>query len=342
MTGPADLILTNGRFFTLWADRPWVSAIAVREGRIIAAGDDTEVRDLRSPRTEVIDLKGRTAIPGLTDSHAHLIYYGKSALMWAGLGGSRSVAEILQRLRAHAAARPAEWILGSGFDQEILSERRFPTREDLDQVSREQPVLIVRLCGHACVANSRAIELAGADKLPESARETGLLTEDNMNPVWEKMPDPSFEQIVEAAVFATRKARSTGITSVHCLINSMDELKALRDLHAASQLPIRFYVQVSYGMFPALNDEGLKTGSGDDMLRVGSVKMFADGSMGARTAALTEDFADDPGNRGMLLHSDEELAEMVRNIHRAGWQAAIHAIGDRAVKQAVDLSLIHI
>ena len=339
----ADLLLTNGKIFTAWDDKPWVSEVAVKGGRFLLVGD--EAIEHKGPKTEVIDLKGKTVIPGLTDSHNHLIYYGKLALLWSDLGGCRSIAEICDRLRAHAfpsalegggECRPAEWILGAGFDQEILAERRFPTREDLDQVSRDQPVLISRLCGHACVVNSRAIELAGPERLPERGRQTGLLTENDMNPVWERIPDPSFEQLVEAASFAANKARSTGIAAVHCLINSMDELNALRHLHASGKLPVRLYVQAAYGMFPQLAEEGLRTGSGDDMLRIGSVKMFADGSMGASTAALTEDYADDPGNRGMLLHSDEELAEMVRKVHRAGWQAAIHAIGDRAVAQAVD------
>ena len=340
--GQADLILKNGRFFTLSADCPWTSAIAVKDGRILALGD--EALGCEGP---VTDLGGRTALPGFTDSHIHLIYYGTSKLMWADLGGCRSIGEIQDRLRKHARERPSEWILGIGFDHEILAERRFPTRQDLDEVSRDaagasvpicrdKPIFIVRLCGHACVANSKAIELAGAEKLPESGRETGLFTENDPGPIWLKIPDTSFEETVEAILFAANQARATGITCVHCLIDSMDDLKAIRHLHDAGRLPIRFYVQVSYDMFTKLKDEGLKTGMGDDMMRIGSAKIFTDGSMGAQTAAMAEDFADDPGNRGILLHTDEQLAEMVRNVHLAGWQAAIHAIGDRAVRQAVD------
>ncbi|MDI6828403.1 MAG: amidohydrolase family protein, partial [Armatimonadota bacterium] len=114
------------------------------------------------------------------------------------------------------------------------------------------------------------------------------------------------------------------------------ELDAVRHIHQQGRLPIRFYVQPGYGMLDSLLDEGLKTGDGNEMLRMGAIKIFADGSMGARTAALTEDFADDPGNRGILLHSDEELTEMVRKVHKSGWQVAIHAIGDRAVEQAIN------
>lgn len=340
--GQADLILANGRFFTLSPKCPWTRAIAIKDGRILALGDEALAFD-----GPVTDLQGRIAVPGFTDSHIHLIDYGTSKLMWADLGGCRSIGEIQERLRKHATERPSEWIVGIGFDHEILAERRFPTRQDLDEVSRDaagasipicrdKPIFIVRLCGHACVANSKAIELAGPEKLPASGRETGLLTEDDQGPVWVKIPDTSFEETVEATLFAANQARATGITCVHCLINDMEALKAIRHLHDTGKLPIRFYVQVSYDMFARLKDEGLKTGMGDDMMRIGSAKIFTDGSMGAKTAAMNEDFADDPGNRGILLRSDEELAEMVRNVHLAGWQAAIHAIGDRAVGQAVD------
>ena len=327
----ADLILKNGRFFTLLPERPWTNAIAIKDGRILALGD--EALRLDGP---VKDLGGRTAVPGFTDSHIHLIYYGHSKLRWADLGGCRSIGEIQNRLREHAEQKPSEWILGIGFDHEILAERRFPTRQDLDEVSRDTPIFIVRLCGHATVANSKAIELAGSEKLPASGRESGLFTENDPGPIWEKIPDTTFEETVEATLFAANQARATGITCVHCLINDMDALEAIRHLRDTGKLPIRFYVQVSYDMFTRLKDEGLKTGMGDGLMRIGSAKIFTDGSMGAKTAAMNEDFADDPGNRGILLHTDEQLAEMVRNVHLAGWQAAIHAIGDRAVGQAVD------
>ncbi|MCX6375863.1 MAG: amidohydrolase [Armatimonadetes bacterium] len=336
MSAKAELILTNGRIFTLWDERPWASAVDVGNGRILAVGDYSDAGEFRTSETEIVDLGGRTVIPGLTDSHNHLLYYGQTALHWADLTGCRSMDELLNRLRAHDAATCSDWILGIRFDHEILAERRMPTREDLDKVSTEKPVFIVRLCGHAVVANSKAVELAGPERLPESGRRTGILTEDDQGPIWEKIPDPSFEQLVEAARFAAGKARSTGITSVHALIGSMDELNALRRLHESGDLPVRIYVQPGYGMMDKLIEEGLRTGTGDDMLRIGSAKIFADGSMGARTAAMVDDFTDDPGNKGLLLHTDEEMTEMVRKVHRSGWQAAIHAIGDRAVEQAVD------
>ncbi len=336
MSKVAELILTNGKVFTLWNERPWVSALAVVDGRILATGDDAEIAEFRGPRTEVIDLGGKTVVSGFTDSHNHLLYYGQSALLWADLGGCRSMDELLNRLREHDKNRPSEWILGIGFDHEVLAERRMPTKDDLDQVSPDKPIFIVRLCGHACVANSKAIELAGPERLPEFGRQTGLLTEDDQNPVWEKVPDPTFDQLVEAAFFATQKARSTGIVSVHALIGSMDEFRAFKHLYDTGELPIRLYIQPGFGMMDEFMKQGLKTGAGDDWFRIGSAKIFADGSMGARTAAMVDDYSDDPGNKGWLLHTDEAMTDMVRKVHKAGWQTAVHAIGDRAVEQVVD------
>ena len=182
----ADLILTNGKIFTAWDEKPWVSAVAVNDGRFLSVGD--EAIEHKGPKTEVIDLKGKTVIPGLTDSHNHLLYYGKTALLWADLGGCKSIAELQDRLRAHDKERPSEWIRGIGFDHEVFAEKRFPTREDLDKVSREKPIFVVRLCGHAIVANSKAIELAGPENLPESAGRAACSRKTTLIPSGKRCP----------------------------------------------------------------------------------------------------------------------------------------------------------
>ncbi len=332
----ADLILTNGRIFTLDPVRPWVSAVAIAGDRILATGRHDEAAVYQGPDTEVIDLLGKTVIPGLTDSHIHLALYGMDTLFRADLSGCRSIGEIQDRLRAFDAERSPEWIIGCGFDHEIFAEKRFPTREELDEVSREKPIIIVRLCGHAIVVNSAAIEAGDADKLPASGRETGLLTEDDQDPVFDYAPSPTIEQRTEAIVFGMERARATGITAIHFLIGCMEEYEILRQLHAESRLPVRVYVQAPYSIFPQLADQGLKTGDGDDMLRIGSVKMFQDGSMGAWTAGMREPFCDRPDTSGLLMHTQEELTEMVRKVHNAGWQAAVHAIGDLAVETVIN------
>jgi len=332
----ADLILTNGRFFTLDPVRPWASAVAVAGDRILATGGLDEIAAHQGPDTRIIDLMGKTVIPGLTDSHIHLVLCGLDTLFRADLGGCRSIGEMQERLRAFDEERSPEWIIGCGFDHEIFAEKRFPTRQDLDEVSREKPIIVVRLCGHAIVVNSKAIELGDADKLPQSGRETGLLTEDDQDPVFDHAPSPTVEQRTEAILFAAEKARATGITAIHCLIGGMDDFNILLKLHAENKLPIRFYVQVPYSIFPRLAEQGLRTGSGDDMLRIGSVKMFEDGSMGAWTAGMREPFSDRLRTSGLLMHSRDELTEMVRKVHNAGWQAAVHAIGDLAVETAIN------
>lgn len=336
MSNAADLILTNGRIFTLDPVRPWTSGVAVAGGRVLATGSIDDVESLRGPDTEVINLMGRTVIPGLTDSHIHLALYGMDTLFRADLGGCRSIGELQNRLRKFDADRNPEWIIGCGFDHEIFAEKRFPTRQDLDEVSRDKPVIVVRLCGHAIVVNSKAIELGDAEKLPESGRETGLLTEDDQDPVFDHAPSPTIEQRTEAIIFGMEKARATGITAIHFLIGRMEEYDILKRLHAEGRLPIRVYVQVPYSIFPQFAEQGLRTGDGDDMLRIGSVKMFQDGSMGAWTAGMRQSFTDRPETSGLLMHTQEELTEMVRKVHNAGWQAATHAIGDLAIETVIN------
>lgn len=332
----ADLILTNGRVFTLDPVRPWARGIAIAGDRVLDTGSIDEIAVLQREDTEVIDLMGKVVIPGLTDSHIHLALYGMDALFRADLSGCRSIEEMQKRLRAFDAERSPEWIIGCGFDHEIFAEKRFPTREELDEVSRDKPVIVVRLCGHAVVVNSAAIAAGDADRLPESGRTTGLLTEDDQDPVFDHAPAPTMEQRTEAILFAAEKARATGITAIHFLIGRMEEYEILKRLHAEGRLPIRVYVQVPYSIFPQFAEQGLKTGHGDEMLRIGSVKMFQDGSMGAWTAGMREPYTDRPETSGLLMHTQEELTEMVRKVHNAGWQAAVHAIGDLAIETVIN------
>ena len=336
MSDRADLILQNGRIFTLDPVNPWASAVAIAGDRILATGSLDEVEALRGPGTEVMDLTGRTAIPGLTDSHIHLPMYGVDELFRADLGGCTSIGDVQDRLRKFDRERSPKWIIGRGFDHEIFAEKRFPTRTELDEVSPDKPVVVVRLCGHAVVCNSRAIAMAEEGKLPAEGRETGLLTEDDQDYIFEHAPCLTTAQRTEAILFAAERARSSGITEVHCLISGAEDLTILQGLHAENRLPIRFYVQVPYSLLPLLSAEGLRTGDGDDRLRIGSVKMFQDGSMGAWTAGMREPFTDRPETSGLLMHAQDEMTEMVRKVHSARWQAATHAIGDLAIETAIN------
>jgi predicted amidohydrolase YtcJ len=331
----ADKVFVNGRIYTLDAAGSQAEALAVSGERISAVGTTEQIKSLAGQGTQEIDLGGQTVIPGCIDSHCHLMMHGVACTRSASLSDCRSIAELQNRLRDHWAKNPdAEWIIGERFDQEMFSDGRWVTREDLDKVSKDVPVLAARLCYHAIVANSAAL-LPVKDRLTKEQWETGRLTEDDCGLVWGQVPDCTDEELENAALHALTEARNAGLTSVHSQIDDDAELAVVRRLHDQGRLPLRVRFQWPFHLMDRIISEGMKTGSGDDYLRVGSIKIFMDGSMGARTCAMCEEFADDPGNCGNLFRTDGELAEMLVAIQRNECQAAIHAIGDLAIVHAV-------
>jgi predicted amidohydrolase YtcJ len=332
----ADRIFTNGRIHTLDPAGTIAEAIGVHAGRIAAVGSTDQVRALAGPGVEEIDLAGNAVIPGCIDTHCHLIAHGLARTRSADLTDCRSIAELQQRLRAHRAAKPdAKWLIGERFDQEMFAEGRWVTRDDLDEVSKEVPILAARLCYHAIVGNSAAL-LPVKDQLSDQQWQTGRLTEDDTALLWRQVPESTDKELENAALHAFAEARDAGLTSVHCQLDSERELAAVRRLHDSGRLPVRVRLQWPFHLMDHLIAEGLKTRSGDDWLRVGSIKIFMDGSMGARTCAMCEEFADDPGNCGELFRTERELAEMLVEVQSNRCQAAIHAIGDLAILHSIN------
>lgn len=329
---PVDRIFANCRVHTLDALNTKAEAVAIEGDRIAAVGGLQDMRRLAGPDVDEIDLEGCAVVPGLTDAHTHLIHYGVSAGRSADLSGSDSIEEVVRRLRRFREQNPhLPWLLGRGFDHELFVEGRWITRADLDRVSATVPIMITRLCLHALVANSAALEAVEGRLTAEQSR-TGILTEDATGLVWEQVPEPTQSELQEAIIWALRDARRVGLSCVHCQINGDEDLRALRALRESGALPIRVRAQCPVSMMPTLAADGMTTGWGDDWLSIGSMKLYVDGAMGARTAALKEPFADDPGNTGMLLMNEAELAESLRSIQANRCQAAFHAIGDRAVE----------
>lgn len=331
----ADKIFVNGRIYTLDSAGTKAEAMAVENGRITAVGTTADIRALAGPGTEEIDLAGQPVIPGCFDTHNHLIMHGSACTRSADLTDCRSIAELQQRLRDHWAKNPnTKAIVGERFDHEIFAEGRWVTRQDLDEISTEVPIVVARLCYHAVVANTAALASA-KDRLNGEQWETGKLTEDDVDIAWSQVPDCTPEELEKAALYAFNEARSVGLTSVNTQIDTMEELELLRRLRDEGRLPVRVRFQWPYHLMDKLVEQGLKTTSGDDFLRVGAIKIFMDGSMGARTCAMYEEFTDEPGNCGILLRSDDDLAEMLVQIQKHGNQAAIHTIGDLAIGQAI-------
>jgi predicted amidohydrolase YtcJ len=342
----ADVVILNANVVTLSSVKPRVEALAIKDGRIVAAGSNGEVCGYVGYGTKVLDLKGKTVVPGFVDCHVHMASFGQQ-LHGLDLRDATSIEEVKRRIREYAEKHPRKsWILGGRWDHEKFFEKRYPTRWDLDEAVSDRPIFLVRVCGHVGVANTKALEVAGITRdtvvngggidLDEASGEpNGVLRENALNLIWRAVPKPSEAELEEAVMEACMKAVSQGLTMVHWIVDSAEELRLIQKLWREGKLPLRVYVGIPVKLLDEAVRLGLSTGFGDDMLRLGFVKVIVDGSLGARTAALKEPYMDRPETRGMMLLSQRKLDSLVLKAHRAGWQLAVHAIGDRAVESVL-------
>ncbi|PJR11940.1 amidohydrolase [Sinorhizobium meliloti] len=350
----ADLILINGR---IWRGREEgiSEALAVWQGKVLATGSDADISGLKGPHTEVIDLEGRFATPGLIDNHLHLIATGM-AMGWvdATPASAPTLAALLGRIADRAATTPeGGWVRARGYDQVKLDTGRHPTRDDLDRVAPDHPVLLTRACGHVSVANSRALELAGiteATAVPEGGvigltegRLNGFLAENAQSLVRAAMPTATTEDLIDGIERAGRHLLSFGITS--CMdaavgqVSGFAEIQAYEMAKLSGRLPVRVWLTLLGDPGVSIVDDcwraGLLSGAGDDMLRVGGVKVFLDGSAGGRTAWMTRPYRGEPDNIGVQMLPDGEVEAVVKACHDRGYQMVCHAIGDGAIEQLV-------
>ncbi len=341
-----SIAFLNANVITLDPARPRVQAIAVKDGKIAKVGSNEEALRCMTGETRIIDLKGKTVVPGLIDSHVHMLGFGQS-LRQLDLRKVRSIKELQVDLRRYVKDRPElMWIIGGNWDQERFSEKRYPNRWDLDAAVSEKPVFITRVCGHIGVVNSVALELANISEIKEPLRgkiernedtdkPTGIIKEDGLDLIRRVVPKPSLEEIKEACLVACKKAIEAGLTGVNWLVSSADELRAILNLHSEGNIPIRVYVGVPESFLRNLANLGFGTGFGDDIIKLGFVKVFVDGSLGGHTAALNEPYLDKPDTSGMLLCTQRKLNKIILQAHRAVLQIAVHAIGDRAINLAL-------
>ena len=350
----ADLILTNGRVFCGLAEGV-AEAVALWSGRVLATGSASEIAALRGPATRVVDLRGRLATSGLYDAHMHLLPYG---ITMRQVDVRPKVAPTLERLldllrqRAQAAG-PRAWIQARGYDQFALDVGRHPHRDELDRAAPDNPVVVTRACGHIAIANSMALRLAGIDETSEApqggaieirdGRLTGLLAENARDPLKAVIPECTGEELVAALEDAGRACLSYGITSVMDAGVGMKagyrEVIAYREAQRLGRLPVRTNLCLlggPGGIVERCFDEGVITGAGCDMLRVGPVKIFTDGSAGGRTAAMSEPYLGEPRTTGLMMLRDDEINDFVADYHAKGYQLAVHAIGDRAIEQTLN------
>ncbi|MDT7856318.1 amidohydrolase [Rubrivirga sp. S365] len=347
---PARYVATGGVVYTVDDDRPTAEAFVVEDGRFVAVGSEAEVR-AAYPDWPRLDLGGAAVVPGLIDAHAHLLGLGTS-LLQADLVGATSRAEVVERLQAFAADLPdGAWVTGRGWDQNDWGEGEpFPTRADLDAAFPDRPVWLGRIDGHASWANTAALRAAGIDpEAPapsdpeggavvrdEAGRPTGVFVDAAEALVARALPAPDAAVAEEALRRALEETTRYGLTGVHEAGVPIESLDLYRRAIDAGRFPIRNYAMLSQdelGAFCERYPDGLEHGG---RLVARSLKVYADGALGSRGAALLADYADDPGNQGLLFHPDAALRQTVEDAMRCGLQVNTHAIGDRANRQVLD------
>ncbi len=351
----ADLVLKRGHIVTMDGAGKVVEAMAVRDGKVLATGDDQAIADCVSSRTQVLDLEGRTVLPGLIDVHTHAMEWVKSLVRGeidAGYPSVHSIAEIMQAVARRAAELPArQWIRGSGWDDAKLAERRYITRHDLDRVAPNHPAYLTHVSGHLAVANSAALKLANISKdTPDpqggvierdaSGEPTGVLKDTAMGLVETLLPGDPPDINVRAAKLISEKATEVGLTTIHDIFISSEEMRGYQEAHDRGWLNLRVQMSPRIGSIAdaeKLAEMGVHTGFGDDRLKFGAAKMFADGGMGARTIAIyPPGVTGEPNNLGVLRWSPADMQKAHLAAAAAGWQLETHAIGDRAIDEVLD------
>jgi len=340
-------ILINGNIITLDERRPSTRALAISYGRVVALGDNAEIMRLANSDAAVINLDGKTVMPGLTDAHIHWEAVAR-ATREVNVFEVREKTIALERVRERASETPAgEWMAGQGWAQDIWPDRAFPTRYDLDAVAPHNPVYLSAKSGHAAWVNSLALQRAGVSGStgdPEGGQilrdaagsPTGILLETAMDLVSACVPDPTSEQLADMMAQAQDHALRRGLTMIHDF-DDPSCLAALQVLRERGDLALRVLKQINQPYLDAALASGLRSGFGDDWIRIGALKLFADGALGPKTALMFEPYAGESDNYGMALVDKEEMVEYVSRASAFGLPSSIHAIGDRAVHDALDV-----
>jgi len=351
----ADLVLVNGKIYTVDNARPIASALAVRGGRVLFVGSNAEARVLANASTRVIDLNGKTVIPGIVDAHAHLLGLGNT-LARVNLAGSTSYDEVIDRVKGFSKdVKPGEWILGRGWDQNRWTSKEFPTHDALSRAFPNNPVVLTRIDGHALLANAKAMELArvsAATTDPEGGRimrlasgaPSGVFVDKAQSLIGRAVPEPTRADTRKAILAAIAESNRWGLTGVHDAGENAETIGIYEELAKAGSYNLRNYVMLSDpgepGSPAALRNPYLRRGPQsalyDGHLWVRAIKLYADGALGSRGAALLAPYADEPTNSGLLVSRPEHLRAWAETALRSGFQVNVHAIGDRGNRIVLD------
>lgn len=353
--GNADLIVRNGKIVSMDAADRVAEAMAVRDGKIVAVGTNQEMAKCGGTATRTVDLGGKTVLPGLIDVHTHAMEWAKGVVrnqVDATYPGVKSIASLMEEIGRRAkSASPGTWIVGAGWDDAKYSERRYLTRADLDRVSGDHPVYLVHVSGHLGTANSAALKIAGMTRdTPNpsggviehdaSGELTGIVKDNAMELVAKFLPQEEPDLAARAAKHVSESALSFGLTTIHDINLSSEDMRGYEQAKRAGWLKVRVQmVPLVKNVSDAekLAGTGLYTGFGDEQLKLGGAKFFADGGMGARTIAIyPPSAAGETDNFGLLIWKPEDLQKAQRIVAGAGWQLVTHAIGDRAMDEVLD------
>ena len=346
--GKAQVVVQNANILTIDPARPKAQALAIRDGRFLAVGSNEDVAGLVGPGTQVLDLRGKTVLPGFIDAHIHVLSSGIRHVMAADCGLA-DIPSVLDALRRKAADTPeGEWVQGFMYDDTKTAENRFLTRQDLDSVTTRHPIMVAHRAGHVYYLNSTALEVAEFnDETPDppggrfgrdeaTGTLNGVVYERAIYPIrYGHLPTVTPEIRRQGLQRISKMLVAAGLTSVHDANVSNDEFVTYQEGRANGELTLRAYLLMFHDHFEALRDAGVKTGFGDDMLRLGGIKMVADGAIAARTAYLSEPYIGSPCDHGILAMSAEEIESRVMEIHQAGYQVCIHANGDSTIDAVV-------
>jgi len=346
---PADLVVTNARIYTVDETRPMARAMAISEGHIVYVGNERGAATFVGPHTRRLDAHGQTIIPGMVDAHVHLMGFG-AALRIVDLVGTESYEAVIQRVAERAQSTPAgEWIRGRGWDQNDWPVQSFPTEQALSRAIPDHPVYLTRVDGHAVLVNARALELAGvtaATPDPPGGRiirddqgnPTGVLVDRAQGLVGRVIPPTSRREREQGLYAAMAELNRWGLTGVHDAGADQDDIDLYESVAQAGHYTLRNYVMITPDQrtLDRAFQRGPQSGLYGGHLWFRAIKMYADGALGSRGAALLEDYSDEPGNRGLIRDSLSQIESMAEQALRRGFQVNVHAIGDRGVRMTLD------
>ncbi|MYL29183.1 amidohydrolase family protein [Halobacillus halophilus] len=343
----------GGKIYTLTAEDAWVESVVTENGRIKAVGDTQDLfESYKDDIKEEIDLKGAVMYPGFTDSHLHILGHGER-LMRLDLSFMKSAEEVKQALQLHAEQLPeGEWIIGDGWNENQWEEKRIIHKDELDEISRDHPMMLTRVCRHALLANTKAMELAGiTDSTPdpqggvvvkdEDGHVTGYFHDKAQDLIKSAMPEVTPEYLRKAADLAVKDMHAFGLVGGHSEdLNYYGGFKrtydAFLDVIDGKTTKFRAHLLVHHGVIEQVDEAGLGFKQGTDFVELGALKIFSDGALGGRTAWLKEPYADDPDNYGVAIHTQEGLDALVGEARERNMPVAVHAIGDGAVEAVAD------